>query len=211
MKMIIQKIVFLEMYFYNICCCYPVSKRNRMWEAVDKLSSELPSVISLLHGHTSLSKMSWSDINSLVKSVIGEVDDISQDLGEMKGEFEDHALGFIGVTVTLALFTVLALLLLCLLAIRMRKRVAKSRDGSFPVSSLEGIRKNLQEFHRIRKMSVGEGSNHLNATNYYNPGFNPHYNQNLPLNNGPPNYPSQGSGQSLPPPNNAPSARPGSS
>ena len=58
-----------------------------MWEAVDKLSSELPSVISLLHGHTSLSKMSWSDINSLVKSVIGEVDDICQDLGEMKGEF----------------------------------------------------------------------------------------------------------------------------
>ena len=52
-----------------------------MWEAVDKLSSELPSVISLLNGHTSLSKMSWSDINSLVKSVIGEVDDISQDLG----------------------------------------------------------------------------------------------------------------------------------
>ena len=200
------------MYCYKICCCSPASKRNRMWEAVDKLSSELPSVISLLHGHTSLSKMSWSDINSLVKSVIGEVDDISQDLGKMKGEFEDHALGFIGVTVTLALFTVLALLLLCLLAIRMRRRAAKSRGGSFPVSSLEGIKKNLQEFHRIRKMSVGEGSNHLNTTNYYNPGFNPHYNPNLPLNNGPPNYVApQGSGQALPPPNNAPSARPSGS
>ena len=86
--------------------------------------------------------MSWTDINSLVKSVIGEVDDISQDLGEMKEEFEDHVMGFIGVTVTLALFTVLALLLLCLLAIRMRKRVAKSRSGTFPVSNLEGIRRN---------------------------------------------------------------------
>ena len=85
MKMIIQKILFLEMYFYNICCCYPVSKRNRMWESVDQLSSQLPNVISLLQGHTTLNKMSWSDINSLVKSVIGEMDDISQDLGEMKG------------------------------------------------------------------------------------------------------------------------------
>ena len=143
MKMIIQKIVFLEMYFYKICRCYPVSKRNRMWEAVDKLSSELPSVISLLHGHTSLSKMSWSDINSLVKSVIGEVDDISQDVGEMKGEFEDHALGFIGVTVSLALFTVLALILLCLLALRIRRKTAKSRGNSLPVSNLEGIRRHL--------------------------------------------------------------------
>ena len=211
MKIIIQKIVFLQILFYNICCCYPTSKRSRIWETVDKLTSELPNVVSLLHGRTSLSKMSWTDINSLVKSVIGEVDDISQDLGEMKEEFEDHAMGFIGVTVTLALFSALALLLLCLLAIRMRKRVAKSRGGTFPVSNLEGIRRNLQEFHRIRKMSVGEGSNHLNATNYYNPGFNTHYNQNLPLNNGPPNYAPQGSGQILPPPNNAPSARPGGS
>ena len=107
MKMIIQKIVFLQMYFYNICCCYPASKRNRMWEAVDKLSLELSSVISLLHGRTSLSKMSWTDINSLVKNVIREVDDISQDLGEMKEEFEDHGMGFIGATVTLGLFSAL--------------------------------------------------------------------------------------------------------
>ena len=131
--------------------------------------------------------------------------------GEMKREFENHALSFIGVTVSLALFTVLALILLCLLALRMRRKTANPRGNSLPVSSLEGIRRNLQEFHRIRKMSVGEGSNHLNTTNYYNPGFNPHYNQNLSLNNGPPNYAPQGSGQSLPPPNNAPSARPGSS
>ena len=92
MKMVIQKIVFLQMYFYNICCCYPASKRNMMWEAVDKLSSDLPSVISLLHGRTSLSKMSWTDINNLVKSVIGEVNDISQDLGEMKEEFVFYSL-----------------------------------------------------------------------------------------------------------------------
>ena len=65
--------------------------------------------------------MSWTDINNLVKSVIGEVDDISQDLGEMKEEFEDHAMGFIGVTVTLALFSALALLLLCLFAIKRKK------------------------------------------------------------------------------------------
>ena len=93
MKIIIQKIVFLQILFYNICCCYPTSRRGRIWETVDKLTSELPNVVSLLHGRTSLGKMSWTDINSLVKNVIGEVDDISQDLGEMKEEFEDHAMG----------------------------------------------------------------------------------------------------------------------
>ena len=176
MKIVIQKIAFLQILFYNICCCYPTSRRGRIWETVDKLTSELPNVVSLLHGCTSLGKMSWTDITALVKNVIGEVDDISQDLGEMKEEFEDHAMGFIGVTVTLDLFSALAHLLLCHFAIRMRKGVTKPRGGTFPVSSLEGIRRNLQEFHRIRKMSVGEGSSHLNAANYYNPGFDPHYN-----------------------------------
>ena len=190
------------MYFYNICYCYPVSKKSRMWDSVNQLSSQLPNVISLLQGHTSLSKMSWTDINGIVKSVLGEMDDMSHDLGEMKGEFENHALSFIGVTVSLALFTVLALILLCLLALRMRRKTAKSRGNSLPVSSLEGIRRNLQEFHRIRKMSVGErGSNHLNTTSYYNPAFNPHYNQNLSLNSGPPNY-IPGPGQALPPSSN---------
>ena len=182
-----------------------------MWDSVNQLSSQLPNVISLLQGHTSLSKMSWTDINGIVKSVLGEMDDMSHDLGEMKGEFENHALSFIGVTVSLALFTVLALILLCLLALRIRRKAAKSRGNSLPVSNLEGIRRNLQEFHRIRKMSVGEGSNHLNTTNYYNPGFNPHYNQNLSLNSGPPNYIPPGPGQSLPPSSNGSSSRPGSS
>ena len=110
--MINMKIVFMQILFYNMCYCYPTSRRGRIWETVDKLTSELPNVVSLLHGRTSLGKMSWTDINSLVKNVIGEVDDISQDLGEMKEEFEDHAMGFIGATVTLGLFSALALLLI---------------------------------------------------------------------------------------------------
>ena len=141
MKSIIQKIVFLQILFYNICCCYPTSRRGRIWETVDKLTSELPNVVSLLHGRTSLGKMSWTDINSLVKNVIGEVDDISQDLGEMKEEFEDHAMGFIGATVTLGLFSALALLLLCLFAMRLRKGAMKPRGGSLPTSNLENIRR----------------------------------------------------------------------
>ena len=183
-----------------------------MWDSVNQLSSQLPNVMSLLQGHTSVSKLSWTDINGIVKSVLGEMDDMSHDLGEMKGEFENHALSFIGVTVSLALFTVLALILLCLLALRIRRKNAKSRGNSLPVSNLEGIRRNLQEFHRIRKMSVGEGSNPLNAANYHNPGINPYYNSNLPLNNAPHNYVApQGSGQALPQPSSSPSARPGGS
>ena len=90
--MINMKTVFLQILFYNMCYCYPTSRRGRIWETVHKLTWELPNVVSLLHGRTSLCKMSWTDINSLVKNIIGEVDDISQDLGEMKEEFEYHAI-----------------------------------------------------------------------------------------------------------------------
>ena len=53
-----------------------------MWDTADKLASELPHVVDLLNGRTSIGKMSWRDINSLVKDVIGEVDHISEDLEE---------------------------------------------------------------------------------------------------------------------------------
>ena len=69
------------MCFYETCYCYPVSKKSRMWDSVNQISSQLPNVISLLQGHTSLSKMSWTDINGIVKSVLGEMDDMSHDLG----------------------------------------------------------------------------------------------------------------------------------
>ena len=108
-------------------------------------------------------------------------------------------MGFVGATVTLGLFSALALLLLCLFAMRTRKGAIKPRGGTHPTSNLENIRRNLQEFHKIRKMSVGESTAHLNAPNYHNPGY-PYYSSNLPLTTGPPNYtvPPQGSSQVLP-------------
>ena len=59
-------------------------KRGIMWDTVDKLASELPHVVDLVTGRTSIGKMSWRDINSLVEDVIGEVDQISEDLEEVK-------------------------------------------------------------------------------------------------------------------------------
>ena len=153
------------------------------------------------------------DINSLVKDVIGEVDHISEDLDEVKDEFQEHAIGFVGATVTLSLRSARALLLPCLFAMKMRKKIGKPIGGNFPTSNLENIRRNLQEFAKIRKMSVGETTAHLqNASNYHNPVYNPYFNSNLPLTNGPPNYtvPPQGSNQtSLPQSTNNPPTRQG--
>ena len=85
--MINVKIVLQQVLFCNICCCYTASKRSRIWDTVDKLTSELPNVVNLLNGRTFIGKMSWRDIISLVKNVIGEVDHISEGLDEVKEEF----------------------------------------------------------------------------------------------------------------------------
>ena len=207
-----MKVALMQILFCCICCCYPASKRGRMWNTVDTLASEVLHVVDLLDGRTSIGKMSWRDINSLVKDVIGGVDHISEDLDEVKDEFQEHAIGFLGAIVTLSIFSALALLLLCLFAMKMRKRTGRP-GGTFPTSNLESIRRNLQEFHKIRKMSVGETTAHLkNASNYHNPGYNPYFSSNLPLTNGPPNniIPSQGANQtSLPQPTNSPPTRQG--
>ena len=203
----------MQILFCGICCCYTASKRGRMWNTMDKLASELPHVVNLLDGRASIGEMSWRDINSLVKDVIGEVDHISEDFEEVKDEFQEHAIGFVGATVTLSMLSVLALLLLCLFAMKMRKKTGKPRGGTLPTSNLESIRRNLQEFAKIRKMSVGETTAHLqNASNYHNPGYNPYFNPNLPLANGTLNYsaPQQGSNQaSIQPPTNNPPPRQG--
>ena len=203
-----MNIVLMQILLFSLCCGYTASRRGKMWDTVDKLASELPHVVDLLNGRTSTGKMSWRDINSLVKDVIGEVDHISEDLDEVKDKFQEHAIGFVGATVTLSLLSALPLLLLCLFAMKMRNKSGKPRGGTLPTSNLKSIRRNLQEFAKIRKMSVGETTAHLqNASNYHNPGYNPYFSPNLPLSNGPPNYsvPQQGSNQaSVPQPTNNP-------
>ena len=154
-KMIIMNIILMQILLCSLCCGYTASERGKIWNTVDKLASELHNVVDLLNGRTSIEKMSWTDINSLVKHVIGEVDHISEDLEEVKDEFQEHAIGFVGATVTLSLLSALALLLLCLFAMKMRKKFGKPRGGTLPTSNLESIRRNLQEVAKIRKLSVG--------------------------------------------------------
>ena len=146
-----MKVVLMQILFCNICCCYTASKRGRIWDTVDKLALELPHMVYLLNGRTSIGKMSWRDINSLVKDVIGEVDHISEDLDEVKDEFQEHAIGYVGATVTLSLISALALLLLCLFAMKMRKKlgsleVVLSLTPTLKVSG--GICKSFPKFGR---------------------------------------------------------------
>ena len=87
-KMIIMNIVLMQILLCSLCCGYTASRRGKMWDTADKLASELPHVVDLLNGRTSIGKMSWRDINSLVKDVIEEMDHISEDLEEVKNEFQ---------------------------------------------------------------------------------------------------------------------------
>ena len=177
-----------------------------MWEAMDNVASDIPYMVDLLKGKTSIGKLSWPEINTLVKNVIGQVEDVSENVEEVKDEFEEHAMGFVGATVTLSLFSALALLLNCLFAIRMRNRRGRSRSNTGPpTSNLENIRRNLQEFVKIRRMSMGSLPIPLQSTSsYHNPGFNPYFNSN-----GPPNYvPPQGYNQAMVAPPAAPPVAP---
>ena len=88
-----MNIVLMQISPCSLCCGYTASRRGKMWDTVDKLASELPHVVDLLNGRISIGKMSWRDINSLVKDVIGEVDHISEDLDEVNEEFQEHVIG----------------------------------------------------------------------------------------------------------------------
>ena len=125
----------------------------------------------------------------------------------MKDDLEQHAMGFVGATVTLALFSGLALLLICLFAMRMRKKRGRSRSNTGPLTSnLENIRRNLQEFVKIRRMCMGSLPIPLQSTSsYHNPGFNPYFNSNGPSNY---NVPPQGYNQAMVAPPAAPPVAP---
>ena len=197
------------------CLCHGWTsprKRGRIWEAVDSVSSDLPYMVDLLKGKTSIGRLSWSEINTFVKNLIGQVDEVSESVGEVQEDLEEHAMGFVGATVTLALFSGLILLLICFFAVRMKKR-GRTRSNTPSTSNLENIRRNLQEFMKILRMSIGSLPIPLQGTSsYQNPGFNPYFNSN-----GPPNYvPPQGYNQAMvappaappvvPPPATAPAA-----
>ena len=190
------------------CLCHGLtspSKRGRIWEAVDSVSSDLPYMVDLLKGKTQIGRLSWSEINTFVKNLIGQVDEVSESVGEVQEDLEEHAMGFVGATVTLDLFSGLIFLLICLFAVRMRKKRGRSRSNTPPTSNLENIRRNLQEFVKIRRMSMGSLPISLQGTSsYQTPGFNPYFNPN-----GPPNYvPPQGYNQAMAAPPAAPPVAP---
>ena len=73
--------VVLYVTSFSLCHGWSSSKRRgRMWEAVDNVASDLPYMVDLLKGKTSIGKLSWPEINTLVKNVIGQVDDVSENV-----------------------------------------------------------------------------------------------------------------------------------
>ena len=69
-------------------------------------------------------------------------------------DFENHSVGFISTIVILGFLSIFAMILICLNSVRLRKLFGRVKNGLPP--SLDGVRRNLQEFIKIRKMSVGE-------------------------------------------------------
>ena len=53
--------------------------------------------------------MTWPQINSLVKGVIAQMEDIDEDVTELKEGFENHGIAYISTVVVLSLVAVAAL------------------------------------------------------------------------------------------------------
>lgn len=106
--------------------------------------------------------MTWPQINDLVKRVVSQIDDVSE---EVKRAFENHASNYVATVVVLTPLAMAALLLVAFNFVRPRHPFGKVKKG-FP-SNVEVVRKNLQEFVKIWKMSVGK----VNLDTHQSPPF----------------------------------------
>ena len=155
----------------------PKGRRAKIWDGAAIALAAVPDVVGLYQGKTSLGSMTWPQINNLVKGVISQTEEIDDDVMGLKEGFESHGIAYISTVVVLGLMVVGALVLICLNFARLRELFGKARNG-LP-SNLEGIRKTLQEFVKIRKMSVGDVEGPQNPTYCYPP-VNPYFNPGAP-------------------------------
>ena len=136
----------------NHSLCFP--KNRKMWNSLDMAIGNLPNIVDVYSGERSLGKMGWPEINSLVKAILNQLEVAQDNMMELKDDFEDHSVGFISTIVILGFLSIFAMVLICLNSVRLRKLFGRVKNGLPP--SLDGVRRNLQEFIKIRKMSVGE-------------------------------------------------------
>ena len=162
--------------------------RSRFRRNAGTIASSVPEIADFLEGKLNLGSMSWAQINQVVKGVVSQSDYVGEDLDEVKDEFESHALAYVATVVVLTLLALVALLLVAFNSMRLRHLFGKIKNG--PPSNLEVIRKNPQEFARIRKMDVADINleGHQSppfyappALPYYGPRAPPHFNHDPSL------------------------------
>ena len=141
----------------QVAVAAPKGRRVKFGEGIATVLTNVPEVVELLNGKTSLGSMSWTQINSLVKGVMNQVERIGEEVEETKNEVMHHGMAYIVTVVTLSLIVTATLLLICLHSAKIKMLIGRARQG-IP-SNLEGIRRNMQEFVKIRKMSVGDIEN----------------------------------------------------
>ena len=100
------------------------------------------------------------------------MEEIDDEVMELKNDVESHGVAYISTVVVVGLMVAGALILIFLNFARLMELFGKA--GSGLPSNLVGIRRNLQEFIKIRKMSVGETEGPQNPTYCYPP-VNPHF------------------------------------
>ena len=99
-----------------------------------------------------LSGLSWPQITNLVKGIFSEIENLEDSLEDIEENVEYSQDVGIGLISTLGIVLVLALMG----AYKFWERIKRNLKNPFPLS-LDGLRKTISEFLRIRNMDISGG------------------------------------------------------
>ena len=63
-------------------------RRSRFWNDVGSAISHIPEVANFFDGKISIGSMTWSQINHLVKRVVSQIENVSEEVEEVKEDFK---------------------------------------------------------------------------------------------------------------------------
>ena len=149
-------------------CVYSITiSRISLQTASDLTSSFLSNTQIQNFVQGGLSGLSWPQITNLVKGIFSEIENLEDSLEHIEENVEYSQDVGIGLISTLGIVLVLALMG----AYKFWERIKRNLKNLFPLS-LDGLRKTISEFLRIRNKDISGGlqqpsmGHHLGAYGY---------------------------------------------
>ena len=136
----------------RICVYSRTRSRKSLQTSSDLTSSFLSNtqIQNFIQG--GLSGLSWPQITNLVKGIFSEIENLEDSLEDIEENVEYSQDVGIGLISTLGIVLVLALMG----AYKFWERIKRNLKNPFPLS-LDGLRKTISEFLRIRNMDISGG------------------------------------------------------